>query len=504
MRKILKFLDYPHHSEERSVDFGNIKDYLFLPEIFSVRRHLYAESVTFVIFLILILAGVTKVINVWTGVPIMIMISGSIAFFYLLLMLFKLLVVYKAAHTPIIDFEPEEVELIKDSDLPLYTVLVPLYNEAAVIPQIKEALTGLDYPPSKLDIIITLEEYDHETRAAIEKARLPKHFRMLTLPDVKPKTKPKALNVAFHHIKGEYVVIFDAEIMPDADQLKKACLAFRQYPQYMALQTRLDHYNAGSNLITKLFNAEFAFYYDLFLPGLESLGFPIPLSGHSVHFRSHAVRLAGGWDPYNVAEDCDLGIRFYRMGYKVGILDSVSREEATETVAAWAMQRSRWMKGFIQTSIVHLRHPGRFIREIGGIRQFIAFLFVVPGSVFINIANIVYWVLLVAWFTTHSPLIQAFFPGAILTISFLSFVIGNFIFTYLNLIGSYKRGRMALVKWSLLSPFYWLLLSVATIRAAIQLIVKPHHWEKTVHGVHLNHRAPVNPAPIRIKRLKFA
>jgi cellulose synthase/poly-beta-1,6-N-acetylglucosamine synthase-like glycosyltransferase len=281
------------------------------------------------------------------------------------------------------------------------------------------------------------------------------------------------------------VVIYDAEIMPDRDQLKKAYLAFKIHGDYAAFQTRLDHYNADKNLLTKLFNAEFSFYYDLFLPGLQKLNFPIPLSGHSVHFRTQALRTAGAWDPYNVAEDCDMGIRLYRMGFKVGILDSVSREEATDTVTTWAMQRTRWMKGFIQTSIVHLRHPMRFKDDVGGWKNFFAFLLIVPGSVFLNISNIFYWVLLIAWLTTHSPLIQQIFPGIILTISFLSFVMGNFIFTYLNLIGSYRRGRMDLVKWSLFSPLYWVLLSIATIRATVQLILRPHHWEKTKHGVYI-------------------
>ncbi len=495
-KKIIKFLDHPHHSESRSLNFENKLDYLFLPEIFSVRRHLYLESITFVIFLIAALVALVLLVKQLFGIPALVSISGLISLFYMSLMIFKLYVVYKAVNVKLIDFPRYQIRAIQDQELPFYTILVPLYNEAAVIPQIIAALTALDYPKNKLEVLITLEQYDHETRQAIERAHPPAYFRIVTLPNVTPKTKPKALNVAFHEIKGEYVVIYDAEIIPDADQLKKAYLAFKEYPQFAAFQTRLDHYNADHNLLTKLFNAEFSFYYDLFLPGLQALRFPIPLSGHSVHFRTHALRLSGGWDPYNVAEDCDMGIRMYRMGYRVGILDSVSREEATDTVVTWAMQRTRWMKGFIQTSIVHLRHPLRFMKEIGGLKYFLAFLMIVPGSVLINISNILYWILLVGWLTTHSPLIQKIFPGVILTVSFISFVLGNFIFTYLNLIGSYQRGRMKLVKWSLFSPVYWLLLSVATIRAAIQIVMKPHHWEKTRHAARVKTQPPKNFTPV--------
>lgn len=497
LKKILKFLDYPHSSEKKSVDFANKKDFLFLPEIFSVRRHLYLESVTFVLFLVVIFYLIIRAAGFLFEIPAVVIISGAISFFYLLLMVFKLYVVYKAVNVDLVSISASALAGLSSRDLPVYTIIVPLYKEARVIPQIIRSLSALDYPKDRLEIIITLEEYDYDTRTAIMQANPPSYFRVLTLPDVKPKTKPKALNVAFKEIQGDYVVIYDAEIMPDTDQLKKAYLAFKFHPEFAALQTRLDHYNADKNLLTRLFNAEFSFYYDLFLPGLQKLGLPIPLSGHSVHFRRLSLLTAGGWDPYNVAEDCDLGIRMYRMGYRVGILDSVSREEATETVSAWAMQRTRWMKGFIQTSIVHLRHPLRFKNDVGGWREFLAFLMIVPGSVFLNISNILYWFLLIAWLTTHSPLIQYIFPGVILSISIASFVLGNFIFTYLNLIGSYHRGRMNLVKWSLFSPLYWVLLSVATIRAAVQIVLRPHHWEKTKHGVYVTevskNYTPIHP-----------
>lgn len=485
IKKILKFLDYPHHSERLAVKYTNDKDYLYLPEIFSIRRHIYAETATLALFFVVFAGLILYQFHYWFNVPFFTLISGSIALFYLALMIFKLIVVWNSLQTNLIGVAQEELKSLRDKELPTYTIMIPLYREEAVIPQIKKAMTAIDWPADKLDIIITLEEYDTHTREAIRNADLPDYFKILTLPDVKPKTKPKALNVAFPHTKGEYLVIYDAEIIPDPDQLKKAYLAFRNNPDVAVLQTRLDHYNANQNMLTRLFNAEFSFYYDLFLPGLQKMGFAIPLSGHSTHFRRYVIDRVGAWDPYNVAEDCDVGVRLYRMNYKTGILDSTSREEATSTADAWIRQRTRWMKGFIQTSIVHLRHPFRFMENLGGPVQLLGFLFTVPGSVLINAFNLFYWLLLIAWLTTHSPLIQILFPGVILTISVLSFVVGNFVFTFLNLIGAFKRGRYALVKWCLLSPLYWLILSYATVKASIEIIIRPHHWEKTVHNAHL-------------------
>ena len=483
---LFKFLHWPHHSENGPVNFTHNGDFLFLPEIHSVKKHIYLETISFVIVFILISFISLEILKYVSGWSIIVFLSSFFVLIYFVLMVFKLWVVSQALTFPLVDFTQEEIKAIKDKELPVYTILIPLYREEKVIKQIMKAMTAIDYPPNKLDIIITLEEYDHPTINAIKKVGLPSHFKTLILPNVQPKTKPKALNVAFLKTKGKFLVIYDAEIIPEQDQLKKAYLAFKKFPMIGCFQTRLDHYNAHQNAITKLFNAEFSFYYDLFLPGLQKLGYPIPLLGHSVHFRREVIDRVGAWDPYNVAEDCDVGIRIHRMGYLTGIINSTSLEEATSDFKGWIMQRTRWMKGFIQTSIVHLRHPFRFKNEVGGWKNFFAFIVTVPGSVIINILNLFYWIMLILWLTTHSVIIQKLFPGPILYISFLSFATGNVLFTYFNLLGSYKRKQFALVKYSLLSPFYWILLAIATSRSAVQIITKPHHWEKTKHGTHLD------------------
>jgi cellulose synthase/poly-beta-1,6-N-acetylglucosamine synthase-like glycosyltransferase len=332
----LKFLDHPHHSEKRGGVFGEHSgDFCFLPEIHSTKKHIYGETISFAIVFLFFFSFVSYFLSLFFETSIWVVFSGYIALFYFIVMIFKLWVVSKSLTTDSIDFSKVEIEKLSDAELPIYTILIPLYREEKVIRQIAKAITALDYPLEKLDIIITLEEYDHPTINAIKAIGLPPHFKTLILPDVQPKTKPKALNVAFLQTRGEFLVIYDAEIIPAPDQLKKAVLAFRSHPHIACLQTKLDHYNAHQNLITKLFNAEFSFYYDLFLPGLNRLGFPLSLSGHSVHFRKEAIQSIGAWDPYNVAEDCDLGIRLQRMGYGIGILNSTSQEEATSTFKGW-------------------------------------------------------------------------------------------------------------------------------------------------------------------------
>ena len=485
-RSVFKFSDYPHHSERSPHDFSNERDFLFLPEIHSAKRHIYTESISFFLITLTVLAGFFYTVSDLTGVPTLVILSALIAVFYLFFMLFKVFIVYLAIrHNPEIKITDEEALAIKDEQLPVYTILIPLYREEGVIDQIAAAMGSINYPKDKLDITITLEEYDYPTINAIKDAGLPSYFKTLILPDVKPKTKPKALNVAFLQVSGEFLVIYDAEIIPEPLQLRRAFLAFQKNQDIACLQTKLDHYNPKQSLVTRLFNSEFSFHYDYFMPGLQKLGIPLPLSGHSTHFRTEAIQRIGAWDPYNVTEDCDMGIRLARIGQRTGMLDSSSQEEATADFRSWILQRTRWMKGFIQTSIVHMRHPFRFTREIGGIKNLIGFLLIVPGSVFINVINFVYWIVFFVWLVFQPVFIQEFFPLPILYVSVFSFVVGNFIFTYLNLIASYRRGRYDLVKYNLLSFIYWIMLAIATTRAAIEIFTKPHHWEKTVHGTHL-------------------
>ena len=482
----LKFLDWPHISEKRGIDWKNKKDFLFVPEIYSAKKQLFVENIHLFLFILCLHIAMFLTVSLFVKTTFIIYTFVCVNIFYLLIMIFRFYVVYRSVRcSVVIDFSREEINSIRDSELPLYSVMIPLYQEAEVVSQIKKAMTAIDYPSNKLDFIITVEKYDKETKTAIKNSKFPKNFRTLVLPDVSPKTKPKALNAVFKHIKGEYFTIYDAEVVPDRDQLKKAYLLFKKHSDVSCIQTLLDHYNHNQNIITKWFNAEFSFYYDMFLPGLQSLGYPISLSGHSTHFRTKVIREIGAWDPYNVTEDCDLGMRLRRFGYKIAIMRSYSKEEATSAFGNWLRQRSRWMKGFLQTTIVHLRHPLRFKNEVGGGRNFFAFLFLVPGTVAVNVLNLVFWILFVLWLVFRPGAIKELFPGIVLHISVLCFLFGNFVFIYLNLIGLYQRKRFSLVKYSLLTSIYWVMLSVASVEAVVQLITNPYYWEKTRHGDHL-------------------
>jgi hypothetical protein len=376
-----------------------------------------------------------------------------------------------------------EVAALRDEELPDYTILVPVYREANVIRMLMANLARLDYPKEKLEILVLLEEDDVETYEAAKAARPPGNVRFVIIPDHPPKTKPKACNVGLFFARGEYIVIFDAEDRPDPDQLKKAVAAFRKGPpNLVCVQAALNYYNIRENFLTRMFTLEYSHWFDYMLPGLYRLGLPIPLGGTSNHFRTAMLRELGGWDPFNVTEDADLGVRAAARGYTVGVINSTTYEEANTQVSNWIRQRSRWIKGYMQTSLVHLRAPWSLLRRIGW-RQALGFLLLVAGTPFTFLAAPPLWVLYGVWLFTGTHALNALFPPLTLYISLFNLLLGNGIAIYLGMLAVFKRRYYDLTLWALLNPLYWLLHSVAAYKALYQLFTRPFYWEKTRHGL---------------------
>ena len=266
--------------------------------------------------------------------------------------------------------------------LPVYTILVPMFRESASLPGLLEAMQNFDYPASKLDIKLLLEADDRETLNAAYALKPRYQFDIIRVPPGQPRTKPKACNYALRFAHGEFVTIFDADDRPEASQLKKAVHAFRSLPaEVVCVQARLNYYNANDNLLTRFFSLEYTILFHFMLYGLERLGIPIPLGGTSNHIALARIRELGEWDPYNVTEDADLGTRLSARGFRTAMLDSYTMEEAPNTVMPWIRQRSRWIKGYMQTWLVHMRHPVQLYRALGP-KGFIGFQFFVGLSSF--------------------------------------------------------------------------------------------------------------------------
>ncbi|MEA1652377.1 glycosyltransferase family 2 protein [Nitrospirillum sp. BR 11164] len=405
--------------------------------------------------------------------------------FYLGNFFLKLTLVWFGSDTTYVDRKvtDAEVRALKDEDLPVFTILVPMYKEPEVLPILAAALRRLDYPLAKLDIKLVLEAGDRDTIDAAKSLGLEGVFEIIRVPASKPQTKPKACNYALHFSRGDFLVIFDAEDQPEPDQLKKVIVAFNKAgPKTACIQCRLNYFNAGENWLTRMFTLDYSLWFDFMLPGLERLRIPIPLGGTSNHFRMDVLRNLRAWDPFNVTEDADLGVRLTQKGYRVGVVNSTTFEEANCSIPNWIRQRSRWIKGYMQTYLVHMRHPLRLYKSIGH-AGFWGFQFFIGGTMLSGILNPLFWAFYALWLVVGGDWLDPVFPPVLLYLSLINLILGNGLFTYLSILAPVKRGWMTLAPWGLTVAGYWALMSVAAYKGLWQLIRNPFYWEKTQHGL---------------------
>ncbi|WP_304641310.1 glycosyltransferase [Pseudomonas sp.] len=417
-------------------------------------------------------------------VPALITLNLLITLGFLATFGFKwLLVWYGARHNIDIKVSEEELRQLDDEELPTYTVLVPMYNEPEVLPVLVGALRRLDYPASKLDIKLVLEQDDHRTIEAAKALKLEAIFEIIRVPPSQPRTKPKACNYALRFARGELVTIYDAEDQPEPGQLKRAVVAFRRAaPDVACVQARLNYYNAHENWLTRMFALEYTLWFDFYLPALEHLRVPIPLGGTSNHFRLAVLRKIHAWDPYNVTEDADLGVRLVQNGYRVSVVNSTTLEEANVSIPNWIRQRSRWFKGYMQTWLVHMRNPWHLYRSTG-LKGFLGFQFFIGGGFVTALIAPLLWLMFAAWLIAGTRMFDVVFPPALVYLSLLNLLLGNGFFIYMTLVAGFKRNYFSLTPYALTVPFYWLLNSVGAYKGLWQLISKPFYWEKTVHGI---------------------
>jgi cellulose synthase/poly-beta-1,6-N-acetylglucosamine synthase-like glycosyltransferase len=373
---------------------------------------------------------------------------------------------------------------IPDGRLPVYTVIAALYREAASVAPLMQAIGELDYPREKLDVIIVIELDDLETRAALARLGPMPHVQVLLAPPQGPRTKPKALNCALPFARGTFTAVFDAEDRPDPGQLRAALDAFRIGGDEVACaQASLCIENQSDSWLSRMFAAEYAGQFDVFLPGLASFGAPLPLGGSSNHFRTALLRKVGGWDAYNVTEDADLGFRLARFGYHSTTFASTTLEEAPARFGGWLRQRSRWMKGWMQTWSVHMRRPGRLWREAGA-KGFFTLNAVVGGNVLTALAFPILAADMAVDVLARSGGGTGWFAASPLMPLYLTTIVAGFVSTIVvGLMGLARRGQLR-QGWILgLTPLYWACLSIAAWRALYQLLTEPYRWEKTEHGL---------------------
>ncbi|WP_297772471.1 glycosyltransferase [uncultured Roseovarius sp.] len=366
--------------------------------------------------------------------------------------------------------------------LPKVSILVPLFRETEIAHALIARLSRLTYPKCLLDVILVLEEEDDLTRATLAGIDLPPWVKPVVVPDGKPRTKPRAMNYALDFCEGDIIGIFDAEDAPEPDQITMVARRFQQAPRDVAcLQGILDYYNPTQNWLARCFTIEYATWFRTMLPGMARLGLAIPLGGTTLYFRRDVLEELGGWDAHNVTEDADLGFRLARHGYRTEMIETVTEEEANCRFWPWIKQRSRWLKGYMTTYLVHMRRPQLLYAQLGP-RKFWGFQahFVSALSQFLLAPFL--WSFWLVLFGLPHPLDTVLPTGmkAALGSVFLMVELLN-IFIYMSSVSRPRHRHLML--WAPSMHFYIPIGALAAYKAVYEIVLKPFFWDKTTHGL---------------------
>ncbi|HWA23240.1 MAG TPA: glycosyltransferase [Caulobacterales bacterium] len=432
--------------------------------ILSARRRFYITQ----IMVLLILSGVC--LAALLAAPLAIRIALFVLFS--VFTLWRLLAAASALSPPAPD-APASTGW--QGELPIYTILCPLYREANMVEAIAGRLRRLDYPANKLDLKIVLEADDADTLNAAKKIEWPAQAEIIVVPAGTPRTKPKALNYALTFARGQFVTIYDAEDAPDPRQLRAALDAFAAGGEDMGcVQAPLLIDGDGGGWISSQFAAEYAVQFLTLMPFLARLGAPLMLGGTSNHFRASALSAAGAWDPFNVTEDADIGYRLARDGWRLGAITPPTWEEAPARLWPWLRQRTRWIKGHIQTWLVLMRDPPATMRELGA-SGFFAMQIMLGGSIVSAFA--------------HGPIFAALAYALVSptfnlsavdwSLALAGYATAAYSVTTASVVLRDRRIALA----ALTMPLYWPLSTIAALMAALDLAIRPHYWAKTEHGL---------------------
>lgn len=413
-----------------------------------------------------------------------IILNVIISSFFLVAIIFKLFLALVGSRFELHQaVTKEELKLVIDDELPIYTILLPVYKEDKLIKKLIWNLQAIDYPRHKLDVKLLIEEDDDKTLNAVRNLDFPAIFEVIVVPFHMPKTKPKACNYGLHFARGKYLTIYDAEDIPDTDQLKKVVSLFGKLPsEFICVQSALNYFNRNENFLTRMFTLEYSYWFDYMLPGLDTLDIPIPLGGTSNHFKLQELIDLGAWDPFNVTEDADLGVRAYAKGHKIAIINSTTYEEANNEPFNWIRQRSRWIKGYMQTYLVHMRNPAALVRKIGW-KGFLGFNFFIGATPVIFLVYPLLLTFFICYIVFDLSSIRTLFPDWVLFMSIFNLMVGNILMIYVNMMAVFKRRYYELILFAIANPIYWLMHSISAYKGLFQLVTNPFYWEKTNHGL---------------------
>lgn len=380
--------------------------------------------------------------------------------------------------------------------LPQVSIMVPLLREKEIAKALIARLSRLTYPKALLDVVLVLEAQDEVTRDTLSRTKLPPWMKVIEVPHTGGiTTKPRALNYALDFCRGSIIGVWDAEDAPDPGQIEAVTYHLNAAPPDVAcVQGILDYYNPRTNWLSRCFTVEYATWWRVIMPGIARLGLVIPLGGTTLFFRRHALEELRGWDAHNVTEDADLGFRLARYGYRTELIPTVTHEEATSRPWPWIRQRSRWLKGFMVTYLVHMRRPRQLLSDLGPLKFWGFQIFFLSALSQFILAPLL-WSFWLVMFGLPHPVTSLLGTAPVPALAGL-FVLCEAISIGIGLVAVSGKEHRHLLGWVPTLALYFPLGALASYKALYELVARPFFWDKTQHG----HSLPENGAPSRACR----
>lgn len=373
-------------------------------------------------------------------------------------------------------------KLQRPKTFPKMSILVPLLREEDIVDRLIKRMSRLVYPKELLEICLIYEEEDAATKNHLAKCRLPYWMKTIEVPADTLQTKPRAMNYALDFCDGDVIGIYDAEDAPEPDQLYNVAQRLEEADDDVAcIQCQLDYYNSATNWISRCFTIEYSILFRVILPALERFNLPIPLGGTSVFFKRDILEKLGRWDAQNVTEDANLGLRLHRLGYRCLWSNATTYEEANFRVVPWVRQRSRWLKGFLLTWMIHMRHPVQLFKQLG-FTGFLVFQVQMLGTVSSFAAVPIVLPMWLFSFDLGLPMNDLVSPVLFNTL-LVCFVLTEIFLLVLGAVAVKARGGGSLYAFVPTMLVYWPIGALAAYKAIWELFMHPTYWDKTEHGI---------------------
>ncbi len=373
-------------------------------------------------------------------------------------------------------------------DLKSYSILIPLYMESKItLRNLHNAIEKISYKSELLSIFIICEEDDFKTIDVIKNVFASDKYTILKVPDGQPRTKGRALNYAMQFVKSEYLCIYDAEDLPNADQLLVANYIFKNSSENLAvIQAELEYYNRV-NSVSEMMYMDYKYIFAQRNPLMAKLFGFLPLGGTSNHFKVSVIRDVDGWNSYNVTEDAEIALRLFKHGYKMTTMSLKTFEEAVISCDAYIGQRSRWVKGFMQIFFyqfycIFSKKPSFSSPKIDLFLLGYFFLNIFSMLVFIVVSFRFLFAILEDYFDTYK--LDSIFSVThtwIIYAAFLQFFL-RILYDYFSVLTFMNDGRIFGKKSILLYEVSALYLQTASyLKSFIEIIFTPYSWTKTKH-----------------------